>query len=192
MKKLLSIVLCGAMLLFLMGCTPKVGTWNGETEVFAELLMVSDIEDGYRYAGMVDYVFVGTVTEVIRDVLPNTAKSYEDHYSTYGIHVEQNLKGELAREITASKMGGYKRDGTLCLVSAELPTGETIVDSGLPEVGREYVFLAYAQPDGSLILSELLDSRECTDGLIAEYADYIENEIPFDRERFVSQYEREE
>lgn len=40
----------------------------------------------------------------------------------------------------------------------------------------------------SFTLSEILDNREYNKNLLAEYLDYINNEIPFERERFVSAY----
>ena len=110
-------------------------------------------------------------------------------FSKYSIHVDKNLKGELAEDIVCAKMGGLKSDGTMLLAAAETPAGELILDSGLPEIGKQYVFLAYAQPDGSLTLSEIFDNREYDARLLEEYADYVENEIPYDRERFVSAYD---
>ena len=75
----------------------------------------------------------------------------------------------------------------------------------LPEVGQTYVFLAYAQPDGSLLISGP-DSNvlvEGTDDPLSEqalelelnetYKSYVtayENEIiPVKRERYISDYE---
>lgn len=188
MKKLISVCLVLLVLLCISGCDKNV-TWNGKTEQMLRLSMVEDISDMKKYVGLVDYVFVGTVEEVVDEVLPNNIKEHDDYYSTYKIRVNKNLKGELVEEIEASKMGGLKSDGTMCLVTAETPNGEMINDSGLPEVNRQYIFLAYAQEDGDLTLSEILDDRECTDVLIEEYSEYIKNEITFNRERFSSRYE---
>ncbi len=190
MKKWVIRCIC-IFLLFTAGCTRTV-QWNGEKAELAELYMVVDVTDGYAYTGMVDYVFVGTVTEVISDVLPTKAKKHEDSYSTYRIHVDENLKGNLTEEVVCSKMGGLKRDGVMYLVSAETPNGKMIMDLGLPELNRQYVFMAYSQPDGSLVLSEILDDRGYTEDVKKEYEDYIEHEIRFDRERFPSDYDKKE
>lgn len=187
MKKIAVAMLSLALIFSLTGCVKTVN-WNGKTEEFAELLMVEDISDPYCYVGLVDHVFVGTVEEIIENVLPSKSKKHEDHFSTYRLRVDQNLKGELTEEIVVSKMGGMKRDGTMCLVVAEMPSGTMIRDTGLPEVGKQYIFLAYAQPDGSLTLSELFDNREYSEELYNEYKTYCENEIFFDRERFTSSF----
>lgn len=128
----------------LAGCDSRV-TWNGKTKELVLLSMVNDVSDMYKYVGMVDYVFVGTVEENINNVLPKKIKDHEDYYSSYKIHVDKNLKGELAEDIVAFKMGG-------------------------------------------LVLSEIFDNREYTDSLLEEYLDYCDNEITFDRERFISKY----
>ena len=62
-------------------------------------------------------------------------------------------------------------------------------DTGLPEPGGQYIFMAYAQSDGSLVLSEFFDNRPYDQSLLEEYTDYCSNEIPFDRERFTSVFD---
>ena len=189
MKKiLLCIIIVALVSAFLIVASGDEVTWNGETECLGQLTMVLDFTNPYAYVGIVDYVFVGTVEG--RDaVIPDKRTEYEQSFSKYSIHVDRNLKGELAEDIVCAKMGGLKKDGTMLLVAAETPGGELIPDSGLPEIGKQYVFLAYAQPDGSLTLSEIFDNREYDARLLAEYTDYVENEIPYDRERFVSEYD---
>ena len=51
--------------------------------------------------------------------------------------------------------------------------------------------MAYAQPDGSLVLSEFFDNREVSDKIIKVYEDCYENAKPFTRERFKSRYDVE-
>ena len=63
-------------------------------------------------------------------------------------------------------------------------------DTGLPESGNQYIFLAYAQPDGSLTLSEFFDNRQYSDELLQEYLNYCNNEITFDRTRFTSNLDK--
>ena len=189
MKKLLCFVVMIAVVLSLSACGKTTVEWNGETEEMANLLMVSDITNLYEYVGIVDYVFVGTVEEIEHNVIPEKIKEHNDSYSEYRIIVDKNLKGDLVSEITCRKMGGFKKDGTMLLVSAEVPGGRIILDNGLPEVGRQYVFLAYAQPDGSLTLSEIFDNREYDEDILNEYMEYINHELPSDRERFASIYD---
>lgn len=130
MKKL--ILFAAVMALSLTACGKKSVEWNGNTEIMENALMISDISNLYEYAGIVDYIFVGTVNEIEQIVIPENAKQHEDHYSKYRIRVDKNLKGELVESIVCSKMGGLKKDGTMMLLAAELPDGTTIVDSDLP------------------------------------------------------------
>lgn len=188
--KAISTILCLSLIFGLTACA-KADTWNGETECLGELTMVLDFTNLYEYVGIVDHVFVGTVEEA-EYYIPEKRTEYEQSFSQYQIHVDENLKGELIDTITCSKMGGLKKDGTMLLIAAETPNGNLIMDNGLPEVGKQYIFLAYSQQDGSLTLSEILDNREYSEDLLAEYMDYVDNEIPYERERFVTIYSKEE
>ncbi len=192
MKRKVTVISCIFLFLALCSCGQKTVEWNGKVECMAELLMIVDFTDPREYAGMADYVFVGTVTDTKRLVLPDKIREQEDHYSTYRIHVDENIKGELVEEIVCSKMGGLKKDGTMLLIAAETPDGRMIMDKGLPEIGKQYVFMAYGQPDGRLILSEIFDNRECSQAVLDEYRNYVENEIPYERERFPSDYQKTE
>ena len=149
--------------------------------------MVLDFTNLYEYVGIVDHVFIGTVERADYSI-PVDVTQYAQSFSQYQIHVDRNLKGELIENIECSKMGGLKNDRTMLLVAAETPNGKLVMDTGLPEVGKQYIFLAYTQPDGSLTLSEIFDNREYTDALLVEYLDYVDNEVAFERERFVSEY----
>ncbi len=191
MKKAIGLITLIAVMFSLSACGKTTVEWNGETENMANLLMVSDITNLYEYVGLVDYVFVGTVDEIERNVIPDKINEHNDSYSEYRIIVYKNLKGRLVSEITCRKMGGLKNDGTMLLVSAEVPGGRIIPDNGLPELGKQYIFLAYAQPDGSLTLSEIFDDREYDAELLNEYIEYIDHEIPNDRERYTSKYDSE-
>lgn len=190
MKKRIALLLAlvCVLCLCLTACN-KHETWNGETECLGEVTMVFDFTNLYQYVGIVDYVFVGTVEEAEYNI-PEKRTEYEQSFSKYQIRVDKNLKGELIETIRCSKMGGLIQDGTMLLVAVETPNGKMVMDSGLPEVGKQYIFLAYTQQDGSLTLSEILDNREYSEELLAEYLDYVDNEIPFERERFVSEYRK--
>ena len=184
MKKniVLGALLCAA--LSLAGCSTKTAAWNGNVEYYAHVSMVVDETNLYEYVGAVDYVFVGTVEETVKNVIPDEPGGSDEDLSVYKIKVDRNLKGELVEDIECSKHGGLKKDGTMMLMFSDRSQ-----DSGLPETGKTYVFLAYAQPDGSLTLSEFFDSRPYDDQLLQEYLDYCRNEIPFDRRRFVSSFD---
>ena len=183
-----AMLLLAALMLF-SACQQREVVWNGETEYFANLLMVEDVSDPCVYVGLADYVFVGTVEQIDRIVLPDKRKQHEDGFSSYQIRVDQNLKGNLQTHVVCSKLGGLRSDGTMLLAAAEMPDGRILPDTGLPEPGKQYIFLAYAQQDGSLTLSELFDNRICSEALIEEYTDYVEHAVPNERQRFPSNYD---
>lgn len=160
-------------------------TWNGDTEYYAHVNMVVDETNLYEYVGAVDYVFVGTVEKIVKNVIPDEPNSSDADISVYKIRVDENLKGELSENIECSKHGGFKKDGTMMLIFSDRSK-----DTGLPESGNQYIFLAYAQPNGSLTLSEFFDDRQYNDELLQEYLDYCNNEITFDRPRFTSNFDK--
>lgn len=168
---------------------------------------VYDICDIRESVGIVDYVFVARVVN-------NDGTTYEDivvmedencrpkevgtPYTHYTVQVIDNIKGKLQTKTTIkiAKQGGVMQE----------KNGVFLFENDiLPEVGQIYVFLAYAQPDGSLLISGP-DSNvliEGTDGPLSEqaleldlnetYKSYVtayENEIiPVKRERYISDYE---
>lgn len=164
----------------LTGCAAEVMEWNGKTEYYAQVCMTIDPMDMYEYVGAEDYVFVGTVEETIKNVISEKGESDEE-YSVYKIRIDKNLKGELAESVVCVKQGGLRKDGTMLLLSS----GEKR-DTCLPETGKQYIFMANAQPDGSLLLSEFFDDRPYSGELLREYLEYCENEIPSDGEHAVT------
>lgn len=184
MRKLITVSMLWMILLNGCAKTPKVIAPTDEISYFAHVTMAVDETDPYVYTGTMDYVFAGTVKEVLRNVIdPKDRKDKGE--SCYAVHVERNLKGTLEEEIEVRKKGGVDRNGVMQLLESD-----SRKDTGLPIAGKTYIFMAYAQQDGSLLLSEFFDQRECSEELIAEYEEYIANEIPSERERFHSVYER--
>ncbi len=182
-KVLLGVLVC--IILLLAGCSASTVTWNGNTEYYAHVNMIVDETDLYQYVGIVDYVFIGTVEEIVKNVIPDAPGGSDEDISVYRIRVDENLKGRLVENIECSKHGGFKKDGTMMLMFSD-----NSKDTGLPESGNQYIFLAYAQPDGSLSLSEFFDNRPYDDELLQEYLDYCNNEVLFDRTRFVSSFDK--
>lgn len=173
------------ILFSLTSCGAKTVAWNGDTEYYARVSMMFDETNLYEYVGAVDYVFVGTVEKVVVNVIPDEPNGSDEDLSVYEIRVDKNLKGELTEIVECSKHGGFKKDGTMMLICSD-----NSADTGLPESGNQYIFLAYAQSDGSLTLSEFFDNRQYSEDLFQEYLDYCSNEVSFDRTRFVSSYDK--
>ena len=122
-------------------------------------------------------------------------------YTNYTIQVLENIKGELITDkpIPIVKQGGIseKQDAIYLFENDSLPSENSI-----------YIFLAYAQEDGSLLISGPNSNVMCNDSnmysinsvseekSVTEYDEFItykdanDNEIiPVDRERYKSIYE---
>ena len=78
----------------------------------------------------------------------------------------------------------YENDGTLVLME-----GETMKDDGLPEKGKNYIFVGTAQPDGSIFLESLYAKTEYNDDNYQRFIDYVANEKSVDRARYTSSFE---
>ena len=117
-----------------------------DEEIPGPQIIVCPAFDPYNlpeFTGSVDYVFVAKVSKVDGVVSPSP-----DFYSqiVYSAQVVENIKGEL---ITGQPIH-FKRAGDLSKGGKYYPI---IFNDVLPEVGQTYIFYAYAQPDGSLLMS---------------------------------------
>ncbi|HHW70202.1 MAG TPA: hypothetical protein GX392_02510 [Clostridiales bacterium] len=157
--------------------------------------------------GDADYVFVGAVisedgTEYKHPVMGESedGEEYEiaSPYTNYTISVLDNIKGELVTdtEIPIQKAGGLAQDGSQYFVYEE---------DELPKQGSVYVFYAYAQPDGSLLVSgpnsnEKINvkAKAVTDdptgsletiSAVQEVIDALDTQVETGRTRFVSTYD---
>lgn len=147
----------------LMASGQNVQTARDFSKIDATRLPVTTMSATYVYnvadiresVGMADYVCIGKV-------LSNDGTVYEhvvamekanggfekvgDPYTKYTVQVVENIKGKLQMDqpITLKKDGGIAQDGKSVWLYE---------DDILPQVGKYYVFLAYAQEDGSLLVS---------------------------------------
>ncbi|MFC6315611.1 hypothetical protein ACFQHW_08560 [Lapidilactobacillus achengensis] len=114
-----------------------------------------NVTDPKAVVGSGNYVFVGKVTEL-------TGTTYEDKvplerangsveyvgsaYTQYQVKVLTNLKNKLItnKPINLAKQGGLREDKT----AYDLFENDT-----LPQAGKTYLFIAYTQQDGSLLVS---------------------------------------
>lgn len=162
---------------------------------------VYDVDDMQQAVGIADYVFVGEVISCdgieYRDVVTmedgmGNMKEVGSPYTTYTVNVVENLKGNLVTEepISITKQGGVSQDQDAVYV---------FEDDELPVAGNTYIFLGYAQEDGSILISgpnsNILYTNISTYSVDknSEYQEYktaVENEIvPVERERYTSIYE---
>lgn len=175
---------CLAAIFLLSSCSPCMVAWNGEYESF-HVTMAKDETNLYQTAGSVDYIFLGSVREVKRNVVDYTSAD-RSGYSVYAVTVQDNLKGKLAEEIICYLQRGYLKDGTLLY-----PQSDQLENRNpLPEVGEQYLFMAYGQSNGDLILDLFHGDVAYTgEAQRAQYLEYIANSIADCRQRFVSKYD---
>jgi len=173
-----------------------------------------DVNNPRELVGDADYVFVAEVvsedgTEYLFPIEVETddggTKVVTSPYTNYSIKVVEDIKGNLVTDtvIPIQKDGGLFEDGSMY---------QLYEDDELPVVGETYIFYAYAQEDGSLLISgpnsnvkmdmpngtQLSDLEEEVVKEVLETSDeYIEveealdNQIVRDRERSESIYEEE-
>jgi hypothetical protein len=160
-----------------------------------------DTDEPREVVGAADYYFVARIesldsTEYRNAVTIETQNGYKevsDPYTNYTITVIHNIKGNLeqATPIQITKAGGVTQDGSsIALYENDM----------LPEVGYYYVISAFAQQDGSLLISgpnslELVQNNALTrnaqpiEASYVLYQQYFDEEISVERQRFSSVYE---
>lgn len=179
---------------------------SGETTIsFLRGTFSIDYRDLNAVVGDADYVFVGTIVSkdgtVYKDAVTvensdGKIREVSSPYTNYTVDVVENIKGNLITDtaIPIQKSGGFSQDGSQCFIYE---------GDELPIVGNTYIFFAYAQPDGSLLVSgpvsnistsiDTNDIMSVSDTPI-EYSEVIEtynNQIDSGRTRFISSYEAE-
>ena len=162
---------------------------------------IIDTTDLREVIGNADYVFVGNVVSEDGTVYKfpvmvedENGNEYEvaSPYTNFTVEIQENIKGNLNTEyaIPIQKAGGLAQDGSGYFVYE---------DDILPEVGSTYVFFAFAQPDGSLLIAGANSNIElpAATGVMAagesanvydEVLEAFETQIETNRERFVSIY----
>ncbi|MCK2001011.1 cell surface protein [[Brevibacterium] frigoritolerans] len=174
-----------------------------------------DVDNRNETVGDADYVFIGRVDEDVDTLYKDPvtietsdgAKEVSTPYTNYQVTVLQNIKGDLVTDtfIPIQKAGGINEDGSSVFLYE---------DDTLPEEGKSYVFLAYAQDDGSLLVSGP-NSNDYVEGIkqdvtsekmgkgkaslneeatevVSAYETAYENEISTDRDRSESEFDDEE
>ncbi|TVX88086.1 type II and III secretion system protein [Paenibacillus agilis] len=206
-KWLAHLLLVAAMSMLFTGCTS-----NGQ-KASADKLPIHylhgtfsiDVHDPAAVVGDADYVFVGRVDKVVGTEYKHAValeteagtKEVASPYTNYSITVLENLKGELQTGVSnpVQKSGGVNQDGASIVLYEE---------DILPQVDNVYIFMAYAQKDGSLLVSGPSSTIAVpTNGTFSEtslasvaetneyqtYSKAVHNEKESVRERFVSTFD---
>ncbi|MBF2485041.1 cell surface protein [Listeria welshimeri] len=114
-----------------------------------------DVDNPNEVVADADYVFVARVKKETETIYKNKTPMEQENgsieyigeaYTQYKIEVISNLKNELEtnKEISLEKQGGIREDGSAY---------DVFEDDQLPIVGEVYIFTAYKQDDGSLLVS---------------------------------------
>ncbi|GEN32436.1 hypothetical protein HNQ35_002605 [Cerasibacillus quisquiliarum] len=170
---------------------------------------VIDVDNPKETVGDADYVFLATVDEVVsteqkhQETIETTfgTKAVSSPYTNFKVTVLKNIKGKLITDtpISLQKAGGVSADNTSLILYE---------DDSLPEVGKSYIFLAYAQDDGSLLVSgpnsnilvpnldkdaknNNVNDVSKTSDIISEYEFAYKNQKETNRDRSISVYDRE-
>ena len=217
-KKMIPVTACLVVLAAVVGIVGYNLNWFGlrkckcqPGDVVKTSYMEGDFAINYndlnQVVGSADYVFVGTVESDEGTVYKNYVTMETENggtkevgapYSNFMVTVIENVKGNLITEkpIPVQKHGGLSEDGT----TIYLYEGDE-----LPMVGSTYIFFAYAQQDGSLLISGPVSNihlikknidEEVIDIYkeLPEYHEILEayeNQVEEERTRFKSSYEAE-
>jgi hypothetical protein len=154
-----------------------------------------DVDKPNEVIGDADYTFVAYVNELSstthRFVDGAKGKKFDRPCTNYTITILENIKGNLRinKPIPIQKFGGLREDGKILLHENDC----------LPEKNKIYIFMAYAQKDGSLLVSgpnsniplELNIKRNNIDKseIVAKYKEAFNNQVPKTRDSNKSIYE---
>ncbi|MGQ1776234.1 cell surface protein [Listeria monocytogenes] len=163
MKKTTMGIIASAISILTIGCFLTINTYAEKAEpkkkevptyaIFSDYTL--DVDNPDEVVEDADYVFVGKVTEETGTIYKNkTPIEQEDGsieyigeaYTNYKVEVISNLKNELTlnKEIALEKQGGIREDGSAY---------DVFEDDQLPKEGEIYIFTAYTQDDGSLLVA---------------------------------------
>lgn len=212
-KKVIRIlVLMLSIILMVSGCSEKYDAKDGNRYPIKRFKgsFTVDPNNAKAIAGFADYVFVGYVNRLTKTIYRNPVNietkdggtsTIADPYTVYEVTVVKNIKGNLIQnqEIPILKEGGITQD------KKEVQLYE---DDTLPLEGKYYIFVGYAQSDGSILISgpksnvelkdfavdpsakkSLVRNKLSDDGQILKMQKAVEDQIPRDRKRFKSKYE---
>lgn len=202
-KNLFKISLCSLAILLM------IGFWGYNSQsnnISASNLPVNSLDGDFlinpneptEVVGVSDYVFTAKIenivtTEYRHEVDIETEDGYKKisvPYTNYKITVIDNIKGKLKKNeiINITKAGGISK------------AQESIImyeNDTLPEAGKYYIITAFAQEDGTLLISGpksniLLDNQNKSEITSSKeyknYKEYYDNEKKISRERFQSKY----
>lgn len=133
-----------------------------------------DINQPNVLVGDADFVFVG---HVISYDGTNNNPDFALPYSKYSVKVVKNLKNNLPLDdiVSIQKSGGLNDSGDKLIIYDQ---------DFLPEQSKEYIFLAYVQENGSLLISGPNSTIKYNESTLTQYLEATRNQVYSDRPRF--------
>ena len=144
-----------------------IGYVAGVTKKGTEALVdfATDISDMQSVVDSVNCIFVGVVKE------SDTLIFDYDGKSEFKVQVVKNIKGELPTETTVYKYGGHFINGNEVIVKVD---DESYTP--MPEVGKQYLFLAFEQENGEVIIADYYGNVDYTNNeKVSEILQYIDS-----------------
>lgn len=163
-----------------------------------------DVSNPKAIVGDADYVFVGQVIEETGTIYKNKVPIEQENgeinyigspYTNYSVSIIKNLKNELITDdpISILKSGGIREDGS----AYDIFESDT-----LPEVGKTYIFSAYTQDDGSLLVvgpnsTISIDNANSSPDTLTKSSEYktyeaaVKDPIKTNRKHLKSKYDKE-
>lgn len=144
-----------------------IGYVAGVTKKGTEALVdfATDISDMQSVVDSVNCIFVGVVKE------SDTLIFDYDGKSEFKVQVVKNIKGELPTETTVYKYGGRFINGNEVIVKVD---DESYTP--MPEVGKQYLFLAFEQESGEVIIADYYGNVDYTNNeKVSEILQYIDS-----------------
>ena len=162
-KILLTISLIILLALLLLGYVAGVTKKGAEALIN---VVTADLRDMQSVVDSVNCIFVGVVKE------SDTLIFDYDGKSEFQLQIVENIKGELPSETTFYKHGGHFINGNEVIVKAD---DESYTP--MPEVGKQYLFLAFKQENGDVIISDYYGNIDYTNyEKVSEILQYIDKE----------------
>lgn len=109
-----------------------------------------NVNDICKLVSDADYIFVAKVDSIVNTVYKNPVKIEDTWisrpYTRYKLSICKNIKGNLStkKKVTVLKSGGKGKNTNIKFIYD---------NDNLPTKGKYYIFMAYVQKDGSLLVS---------------------------------------
>lgn len=134
-----------------------------------------DHDDYLYYLREVDYVFTGEIEEIVgtdyKDKDEINGKKISTPYTKYRVNVLKSIKGDVSKgeEVLVTKLGG---------LSENKEEYYLLEEDNIPKERECYIFMAYAQENGELLVAGKNSTIETNAGNTTKIGKTIEKLMP--------------